>query len=131
MRARRRELRTTLGARLADQLARGAGSWPFILIQTILWGTWIVVNLTVQVRRWDPYPFILLNLALSFQAAYAAPIIMMSQNRQDKKDRLRSELDFEVNRRSETEIQSLSHRLSLVMDKMCDMEESLRKGEAR
>ena len=78
-------------------------------------------------RAWDPYPFILLNLFLSTLAAIQAPVIMMSQNRQDVKDRLRSELDFQVNRRAETEIQSLSHRLSLMMEKMEDMEDVLRR----
>jgi uncharacterized membrane protein len=111
MRARRRELRTTLGARLADQLARGAGSWPFILIQTILWGTWIVVNLTVQVRRWDPYPFILLNLALSFQAAYAAPIIMMSQNRQARRDRDLARRAFHLERRMAQKLATVQEQL--------------------
>jgi uncharacterized membrane protein len=77
-------------------------------------------------RAWDPSPFILLNLFLSMLAAIQAPVIMMSQNRQDLKDRLRSELDFDVNRRAESEIQSLSHRLSLLLDKVDDVEDLLR-----
>jgi uncharacterized membrane protein len=89
----------TVGQRVADALARGAGSWPFILAQTVLWGAWITVNLTVPIRRWDPYPFILLNLALSFQAAYAAPIIMMSQNRQARKDRELAQQTFRLEQR--------------------------------
>jgi uncharacterized membrane protein len=79
-------------------------------------------------RAWDPYPFILLNLFLSMLAAIQAPVIMMSQNRQDVKDRLRGELDFDVNRRSETEIRSLSHRLSVLMDKMEDVQDTVRQA---
>ena len=78
-------------------------------------------------RAWDPYPFILLNLFLSMLAAIQAPVIMMSQNRQDKKDRLRSELDFDVNRRAETEIQNLSRKLNLVTDKLGDVDDFLRE----
>ena len=81
-------------------------------------------------RAWDPYPFILLNLFLSMLAAIQAPVIMMSQNRQDLKDRVRSELDFDVNRRAETEIQSLSHHLSLITDKLEDVEDLVRKAIA-
>jgi uncharacterized membrane protein len=83
-------------------------------------------NILLRNRAWDPYPFILLNLFLSMLAAIQAPVIMMSQNRQDIKDRLRSELDFDVNRRAESEIQSLSHRLSLLLDKVEDVEDLLR-----
>jgi uncharacterized membrane protein len=79
------------------------------------------LNVALHNRAWDPYPFILLNLFLSMLAAIQAPVIMMSQNRQDVKDRLRSELDFQVNRRAETEIQSLSHQLSLLMSKVDDV----------
>jgi uncharacterized membrane protein len=86
------------------------------------------VNIVLRNRAWDPYPFILLNLFLSMLAAIQAPVIMMSQNRQDLKDRLRSELDFDVNRRAESEIQSLSHRLSLLMDKVEDVEDLLRSN---
>ena len=78
-------------------------------------------------RAWDPYPFILLNLFLSMLAAIQAPVIMMSQNRQDKKDRLRSELDFEVNRRAEIEIQALSHKMHLLGDKIADVEDLVRQ----
>jgi len=82
-------------------------------------------------RAWDPYPFILLNLFLSMLASIQAPVIMMSQNRQDTKDRLRSELDFDVNRRAESEIQALSQKLSLVMDKVSDVEDMLREKQWR
>ena len=77
-------------------------------------------------RAWDPYPFILLNLFLSMLAAIQAPVIMMSQNRQDKKDRLRSELDYEVNRRAEVEIQGLAKKMNLLGDKIGDVEDLLR-----
>ena len=77
----------TLGQRVADQVAATMGSWPFIIVQSLILLVWIVLNITAYVQRWDPYPFILLNLALSFQAAYAAPFIMMSQNRQQDIDR--------------------------------------------
>lgn len=120
--------RTTFGERVADAVARFGGSWAFIISFALVLVAWTATNVALAKRAWDPYPFILLNLFLSMLAAVQAPVIMMSQNRQDMKDRLRSELDFEVNRRSETEIQSLSHRLSLVMDKMCDMEEMMREG---
>jgi len=84
------------------------------------------LNIALRGRAWDPYPFILLNLFLSMLAAIQAPVIMMSQNRQDSKDRLRSELDYDVNRRAEAEVQSLSQKLNLLMDKVEDVEELLR-----
>ncbi|HXQ47250.1 MAG TPA: DUF1003 domain-containing protein, partial [Caulobacteraceae bacterium] len=81
----------TLGQRVADGVAATMGSWPFIIGQSIILALWIALNVTAFVERWDPYPFILLNLALSFQAAYAAPFIMMSQNRQQEIDRKQAE----------------------------------------
>ena len=87
-----------------------------------------IVNLALGRSAWDPYPFILLNLFLSMLAALQAPVIMMSQNRQDTKDRLRGELDFEVNRRAETEVQSLSRKLNLLVEKMDDVEELVRRN---
>jgi CRP/FNR family transcriptional regulator, cyclic AMP receptor protein len=89
--------------------------------------TYTCINVALRHRAWDPYPFILLNLFLSMLAAIQAPVIMMSQNRQDKKDRLRSELDFEVNRRAESEIQNLSRKLNLVTDKLGDIDDLLRE----
>jgi uncharacterized membrane protein len=94
----------TLGQKIADSVASGMGSWGFILIQTSLLATWITLNLLAWVHHWDPYPFIFLNLALSFQAAYAAPFIMMSQNRQSAKDRLAAESDYHTNVKGEQEI---------------------------
>src|SRR5262249_34275965 len=85
------------------------------------------VNIALRGKAWDPYPFILLNLFLSMLAAIQAPIIMMSQNRQDKKDRVRSEMDYDVNRRAESEIQGLARKMTLLADKIEDLEEILRK----
>lgn len=121
------EEQSTLGERIADSVARFGGSWYFIILFSFVLVAYTSINLALRGRAWDPYPFILLNLFLSMLAAVQAPVIMMSQNRQDSKDRLRSELDFEVNRRAESEIQSLSHRLSLLTDKLGDMEELIRQ----
>jgi uncharacterized membrane protein len=122
------EKQSTFGERLADSVARFGGSWTFIILFGLVLVTYSSVNTLLRKQAWDPYPFILLNLFLSMLAAIQAPVIMMSQNRQDVKDRLRSELDFDVNRRAETEIQSLSHRISLLMDKVEDVEDLVRKA---
>jgi uncharacterized membrane protein len=116
------EEQLTFGQRLADSVARFGGSWTFIIIFGAVLVTYSSLNTLLRNHAWDPYPFILLNLFLSMLAAIQAPVIMMSQNRQDVKDRLRSELDFNVNLRAETEIQSLSHRLCMLLDKMEDVE---------
>jgi CRP/FNR family transcriptional regulator, cyclic AMP receptor protein len=105
------EERMTLGQRVADRVADTIGSWPFIIIQTVILTIWIILNWVGWVNRWDPYPFILLNLMLSFQAAYSGPVIMMSQNRQSDKDRLAAEIDHEVNTKAELEINNLIRRL--------------------
>jgi uncharacterized membrane protein len=101
----------TLGQRIADTVAAIMGSWNFIIIQSVLLLFWIALNVTAFVQQWDPYPFILLNLALSFQAAYAAPFIMMSQNRQQDIDRKSAENDFEVNVKAELEIELLHQKI--------------------
>ena len=101
----------TVGQRIADSVAAGMGSWRFIIIQSTLLFFWIVLNVTAYIQRWDPYPFILLNLALSFQAAYAAPFIMMSQNRQQDIDRKQAEADYQVNIKAELEIELLHQKL--------------------
>jgi uncharacterized membrane protein len=101
----------TLGQRIADTVAATMGSWTFIIIQSAILCVWIVLNVTAYVQRWDPYPFILLNLALSFQAAYAAPFIMMSQNRQQDIDRKSAENDFKVNVKAELEIELLHQKI--------------------
>ncbi|MBV9841602.1 MAG: DUF1003 domain-containing protein [Sphingomonadaceae bacterium] len=101
----------TLGQRVADTVAATMGSWGFIIIQSLVLFVWIVLNVTAYVRAWDPYPFILLNLALSFQAAYAAPFIMMSQNRQQDIDRKAAENDYKINIKAELEIELLHEKL--------------------
>jgi len=105
------EEQMTLGQRVADKVADTIGSWPFIIIQSIILVTWITLNGIILIRGWDPYPFILLNLMLSFQAAYAGPVIMMSQNRQSAKDRLAAEVDHDVNTKAELEINNLMRRI--------------------
>ncbi len=120
------EEKATFGQRIADRVAGFGGSWTFIIIFLSVLVIYIAVNIILGRSAWDPYPFILLNLFLSALAAIQAPVIMMSQNRQDTKDRLRSELDFDVNRRSESEIQGLAHKLNLLGDKINDVEDLLR-----
>jgi len=115
------------GDRLADSVARFGGSWSFIMAFGAVLSVYVYINVVLGRQAWDPYPFILLNLFLSMLAAIQAPVIMMSQNRQDTKDRLRGELDFEVNRRAETEIQNMAGTLNLLTDKMADVEDLLRE----
>lgn len=103
--------RLTPGQRIADAVAGTMGSWRFIIIQSAILLVWIVLNITAFVKQWDPYPFILLNLALSFQAAYAAPFIMMSQNRQQDIDRQAAENDYRINIKAELEIELLHQKL--------------------
>ena len=118
--------KSTVGDRIADSVARFGGSWRFIILFAMVLIAYSITNLLLKGRAWDPYPFILLNLFLSMLAAVQAPVIMMSQNRQDAKDRLRSELDFDVNRRAETEIQGLANKLNLLLDKVEDVEDLVR-----
>jgi uncharacterized membrane protein len=101
----------TVGQKIADTVASTMGSWRFIIIQSIILLFWIALNVTAFVQQWDPYPFILLNLALSFQAAYAAPFIMMSQNRQQDIDRKSAENDFKINIKAELEIELLHQKI--------------------
>ena len=101
----------TIGQRIADGVAATMGSWKFIIIQSIILLFWIILNVTAFIQQWDPYPFILLNLALSFQAAYAAPFIMMSQNRQQDIDRKSAENDFKINVKAELEIELLHQKI--------------------
>ena len=125
------EAETTLGERIADSVARFGGSWRFIITFGILLTVYTVVNIALDKKAWDPYPFILLNLFLSMLAAIQAPVIMMSQNRQDVKDRLRGELDFDVNRRAESEIQGLARKLNLLDEKVDDLGNLLRVTRAQ
>ena len=121
------EAEATVGERVADAVAGFGGSWTFILSFLAALAVYTAVNVVLGRNAWDPYPFILLNLMLSMLAALQAPVIMMSQNRQDTKDRLRGELDYQVNRRAETEVQSLSRKLNTIIDKIDDVEELVRR----
>src|SRR5262249_50908247 len=112
--------------RVADGVASFGGSWTFIISFLILLMVYSAINVALTGRAWDPYPFILLNLILSMLAAIQAPVIMMSQNRQDTKDRLRGELDFEGNRRAEAEIQALAGKVNLLIDKLGDLDDEVR-----
>ncbi len=121
------EAEAALGEKVADTVARFGGSWFFIITFFMILVVYTTVNTALGRGAWDPYPFILLNLFLSMLAAIQAPVIMMSQNRQDQKDRVRSELDFDVNRRAETEIKGLASRLNLLTDKLGDIEDLLKE----
>ena len=125
------EKRSTLGERVADSVAQFGGSWTFIIVVAIFLALYAAINEYLGAKAWDPYPFILLNLFLSMMAAVQAPVIMMSQNRQDAKDRLRGELDFDVNRRSEAQIQGLARKLNLLGEQMGDVEDMLREAMQR
>lgn len=121
------EEQETLGERIADAVAIFGGSWTFIIGFLVIFAVYTAINVSLGKRAWDPYPFILLNLVLSMLAAIQAPVIMMSQNRQDKKDRLRSELDYDINRHAHKDIQALARRLNSIGDKIGDIEELLRE----
>ena len=121
------EAEATVGERVADAVAGFGGSWKFIIAFMVTLAIYTTVNLALGRSAWDPYPFILLNLFLSMLAALQAPVIMMSQNRQDTKDRLRGELDFEVNRRAEAEIQALATKINALADKVDDVGELVRQ----
>jgi CRP/FNR family cyclic AMP-dependent transcriptional regulator len=114
------------GDRVADSVARFGGSWKFIILFGAVLLLYTTTNTVLKGRAWDPYPFILLNLFLSMLAAIQAPVIMMSQNRQDTKDRVRGELDYDVNLRAESEIQTLSNKLNLLNEKIGDVDDLLR-----
>lgn len=116
------EEESTFGERIADSVAQFGGSWTFIILFGILATVYTAINVFLRKAAWDPYPFILLNLFLSLLAAIQAPVIMMSQNRQDTKDRLRGELDYDVNRRAASDIQGLSRKLNLLGEKIGDIE---------
>lgn len=106
-----------LGQRVADRVAATVGSWRFIIVQSLLITLWLGYNLAHPDKAWDPYPFILLNLLLSFQAAYTAPAIMMSQNRQAEIDRHQAGNDYEVNIKAELEIEWLHQKIDLMREK--------------
>ena len=110
------DLARTRGERMADAFAALVGSWPFIIFQSIALAIWVLLNLTIWIRHWDPYPFILLNLVLSFQAAFASPIIMMSQNRQGLLADRRNKLDLQINLLAEQE----STQVLRLLKKLCE-----------
>ena len=124
---------STIGQRLADIVAYGMGSWRFIIIQTIIVFIWMVVNFIGYLSHWDPYPFILLNLLFSLQAAYAAPIIMMSQNRQNDRDREQAKADYQTNVEAKLEIEALQRQLSNIevqkLDKIIAMLQDMREAK--
>jgi uncharacterized membrane protein len=120
------------GERLADGVAATMGSWTFIIVQSVILVIWMLLNVTAYVQQWDPYPFILLNLALSFQAAYAAPVIMMSQNRQAAIDRAAAEADYGVNAKAELEIELLHQKIDLLREQeVSELIQIIRRLEAR
>src|ERR1035437_4416285 len=123
----------TFGSRLADSVAKGMGSWSFIIIQTILVILWMGLNLVGYIYHWDVYPFILLNLVFSTQAAYAAPIIMMAQNRQNERDRMQAQADYQTNIDAKLEIEALTIKLNSLevekLDKIIRMLEEMKKNE--
>jgi CRP/FNR family cyclic AMP-dependent transcriptional regulator len=124
------ERKATVGERIADAVAHFGGSWSFIIAFAFILVGYTWINSSLALRAWDPYPFILLNLFLSMLAAVQAPVIMMSQNRQDAKDRLRNELDYDVNRRAEQEIRDLARKVNLLRDMIDDLEELIRAGKS-
>jgi len=121
------ETESTWGERIADEVARFGGSWRFIILFSVILTVYTAANVLLRGSAWDPYPFILLNLFLSMLAAIQAPVIMMSQNRQDTKDRLRGELDYEVNRRAAADILGLARKLNAVGEKLGDLEDLVRE----
>jgi CRP/FNR family transcriptional regulator, cyclic AMP receptor protein len=121
----------TFGERIADSVAGFGGSWTFIIFFGLALAIYMTLDTAFGKKAWDPYPYILLNLFLSMLSAVQAPVIMMSQNRQDTKDRLRGELDYDVNRRAEAEIQGLARKLNVLGEKIGDVEEMLRERLAR
>ena len=112
--------KSSFGSRLADRVATNMGSWRFIIIQTIIVVIWMILNLIAFIYHWDPYPFILLNLLFSTQAAYAAPVIMMSQNRQSERDRIQAQADYQTNIDAKLEIEALSKKLNSIETEKLD-----------
>lgn len=121
------------GQRLADSVANGMGSWKFIIWQTIIVAAWMILNvILIATHRWDPYPYILLNLVFSTQAAYAAPIIMMAQNRQNDRDRAQADADYKTNCEAKDEIEELQKRLNAIeVDKLDKILHLLNEMKAR
>ncbi len=125
----------SFGQSLADSVANGMGSWKFIIIQTLIVALWMTMNIVGFCYHWDVYPFILLNLLFSTQAAYAAPIIMMAQNRQSERDRLQAQDDYNTNIEAKKEIEALQLQLSTIeiekLDKIITMLEDMKKSSGK
>jgi uncharacterized membrane protein len=123
--------RLTFGQKASDWIATLVGSWRFIICQSLLLSLWAALNVTAWVRHWDPYPFILMNLVLSLQAAYTAPMIMMSQNRKADRDRVEAHVDFEVNLKAETEIRVILENLEAQNIAIADLHRMLEEMATR
>ena len=121
----------TIGQRAADAIAKFAGSWAFIFSFSAVLVLWMIVNILLAVKAFDPYPFILLNLVLSCVAAIQAPLIMMSQNRQEEKDRRRAENDYKVNLKTEIMIEDLYDKINLILKKQAALEKKLAQEETK
>lgn len=125
----------SIGGRVADAVAKGMGSWRFIILQTALVILWMGLNLVGFMYHWDVYPFILLNLLFSTQAAYAAPIIMMSQNRQNERDRMHAEQDYKTNKDAKEEIEALAIMLKSIevdkLDKIIELLQEQKKSSSK
>ena len=123
--------RLTFGQKVADKVANGMGSWTFIIYQSIFVIIWMALNFVGFIYHWDAYPFILLNLIFSTQAAYAAPIIMMAQNRQNERDRVQAQKDYETNTQAKQEIEALQAKLNSIevekLDKIIEMLNAMKK----
>jgi uncharacterized membrane protein len=119
------EVQLTFGERAADKVAAVAGSWTFIIIQSIILAIWVALNTIAWIRHWDPYPFILMNLVLSLQAAYTAPVIMMSQNRQADRDRMEAHNDYLINQKAEEEVRAILDHLAAQDEALLAINETL------
>jgi len=125
------EAQLTFGERAADKVAAVAGSWTFIIIQSIILAIWVALNTVAWIRHWDPYPFILMNLVLSLQAAYTAPVIMMSQNRQADRDRMEAHNDYLINQKAEEEVRAILDHLAAQDEALLAINETLAKLSER
>jgi len=125
------EAQLTFGERAADKVAAVAGSWTFIIIQSIILAVWVALNTVAWARHWDPYPFILMNLVLSLQAAYTAPVIMMSQNRQADRDRMEAHNDYLINQKAEEEVRAILDHLAAQDEALLAINETLAKLSER
>lgn len=125
------EAQTTFAERAADWVAAKVGTWHFIIMQSVLLAIWVAVNVVGFARHWDPYPFILMNLLLSLQAAYTAPIILMSQNRESTRDRIEAHNDFSINQKAEVEIRAVLDHLAAQDRALVALQEALDELRAR